>query len=446
MIKLQKHIKGYDSYKDSWVEWIGNIPSDWETKKIKFFCVVKRWASPRPIDDLRYFDDENWEYWWVRISDVTASGKYLNITEQKLSDLWKSFSVPLLPWEFVISIAWSVWKQIITNIKCCIHDGFVYLKWLKLNKNYLFLIFEWWEIYKWLWKLWTQLNLNSETIWNLVIPIMSNEIQLKITEYLDEKLNIINSIIEKKQKQIELLQERRSSVINKAVTKWLDSNVEMKDSWIEWIGEISNKFNLAPLKRLVKIKITDWPHLTPEFIDDDIDAIPFISAESIKDNRIDFNYRRWNISKELHEEFCKKCKPLKDDIFIIKSGSTTGRIAMVEVDFEFNIWSPLALVRARQDRCIPKYLYYALQNDIFQNQVQLFWSFWTQPNIWMWILEVLMITLPTLEDQIRIIEYIEKETLLIDEMIWKVKESIELLKEYKFSFISNVITGKVKVI
>ena len=93
-----KSFNEYKSYKDSGINWLGQIPEHWEVKKIKRLCLVKRGASPRPIEDPIYFDDDG-EYSWVRISDVTASERYLTQTEQKLSELGKSKSVPLEPGE-----------------------------------------------------------------------------------------------------------------------------------------------------------------------------------------------------------------------------------------------------------------------------------------------------------------------------------------------------------
>ena len=117
--------------KDSGVEWIGQVPEHWEILSIKRLSQVKRGASPRPIDNPKYFDNDG-EYAWVRISDVTASNMYLLETTQKLSNLGKSYSVPLMPGSLFLSIAGSVGKPIITKIKVCIHDGFVYF--LNINR------------------------------------------------------------------------------------------------------------------------------------------------------------------------------------------------------------------------------------------------------------------------------------------------------------------------
>src|SRR6266849_1682216 len=147
--------KPYPAYKDSNVEWLGKIPAHWEVKKIKRLCQVKRGASPRPIDDPIYFDDDG-EYAWVRISDVTASAKYLQRTEQKLSLVGQSKSICLGPDELFLSSAGTVGKPIITQIKCCIHDGFVYFIGLDQYKEYLFYVFSGGELYKGLGKLGTQ--------------------------------------------------------------------------------------------------------------------------------------------------------------------------------------------------------------------------------------------------------------------------------------------------
>src|ERR1035437_10083107 len=98
--------------------------------KLRRLCLVKRGASPRPIDDPIYFDAAG-THGWVRISDVTASNKYLELTEQRVSELGRSLSVALKSGDLFLSIAGSVGKPIISQIPCCIHDGFVYFSGLR---------------------------------------------------------------------------------------------------------------------------------------------------------------------------------------------------------------------------------------------------------------------------------------------------------------------------
>ena len=211
--------------KDSGVEWIGEVPDHWEVKMIKRMCLVKRGASPRPIDDPVYFDDDG-EYSWVRISDVTASVKYLQTTEQKLSVLGKSKSVPLEPGELFLSIAGSVGKPIITAIKCCIHDGFVYFVDLKQNREYMFFIFSGRELYKGLGKLGTQLNLNTDTVSDIKIPVPPLSEQRAIASFIDYETGHIDILTTKVRESISKLREYRTALISAAVTGKIDVRQE----------------------------------------------------------------------------------------------------------------------------------------------------------------------------------------------------------------------------
>lgn len=213
--------KGLDKnvpLKDSGVEWIGEIPEHWGSRRIKTFSLVKRGASPRPIDDLKYFD-ENGEFAWVRIADVSASGKYLECTTQKLSKLGSSLSVKRYPGDIFISIAGTVGKPIITNIKCCIHDGFVYFPNMKgISVEYLYYVFLSGQPYLGLGKMGTQLNLNTETIGNIYIPYPNIVEQTKIVYFLCQKCSEIDELISIKQQKIEKLKEYKKSLIFECVT------------------------------------------------------------------------------------------------------------------------------------------------------------------------------------------------------------------------------------
>ena len=200
------------------VEWIGDVPKHWEIRKIKTLSAVKRGASPRPIDDPKYFA-EGGEFSWVRIADVSASDKYLTTTTQKLSKLGSSLSVKRFPGDIFISIAGTVGKPIISSIKCCIHDGFVYFPYLKnMNTEFLYYIFMSGQPYLGLGKMGTQLNLNTETIGNIDIPYPPITEQAAIASYLDHKCATIDTSISNAQHQIELLQEYKQSLITEVVT------------------------------------------------------------------------------------------------------------------------------------------------------------------------------------------------------------------------------------
>ena len=212
---------------------------------------------------------------------------------------------------------------------------------------------------------------------------------------------------------------------------------KMKDSGIERIGKIPEGRETWRIKHAVCTKVTDGPHTTPHLLSE---GVPFVSAEAIKNNRILLNYMRGYISKEDHEEYCRKCKPQIYDIFIVKSGATTGAIGMVDFDTEFSIWSPLALIRSDSTRFSQKFIYYSLQSDSFSKQIELFWNYGTQQNIGMNVIENLLFVAPQKELQQQIADYLDKKCAEID-LVIKAKETTnEKLKEYRQSIIYEAVT------
>ena len=211
----------YPAYKPSGVEWLGDVPEHWELRRVKSLSIVRRGASPRPIGDSRYFDD-NGEYAWVRISDVTASNNYLEVTTQRLSRLGQSLSVRLQPGALFLSIAGSVGKPIITKIKCCIHDGFVYFPQFSGNAEFLCRVFSCGSPFARLGKLGTQLNLNTETVGGIYLGWPPESEQEEIVDFLVDATEGIDSVIASIKRQVSLLQKYRTRLIADVVTGKLD--------------------------------------------------------------------------------------------------------------------------------------------------------------------------------------------------------------------------------
>lgn len=207
----------------SGVEWIGDCPSHWTVKAIKWLTPVLRGASPRPIDDPKYFDVDG-EYGWVRIADVSASNGLLMTTEQQLSALGASLSVKREPGDLFLSIAGTVGKPCIAGIKCCIHDGFVWFPAVGhgLLRDWLFAIFESGFAYAGLGKMGTQLNLNTDTVGSIRIPMPLEAEMTQILERLAVAKVANHGLRNHVEAHISRLREYRSSLISAAVTGQLD--------------------------------------------------------------------------------------------------------------------------------------------------------------------------------------------------------------------------------
>ena len=207
--------------KPSGAEWLGDVPEHWEVRRIKSLSVVKRGASPRPIDDQRYFD-ETGEFAWVRISDVTASNRYLEKTTQRLSKLGQDLSVELQPGSLFLSIAGSVGKPIITKIKCCIHDGFVYFPKFSGDVEFLYRILSTEGPFARLGKFGTQLNLNTDTVGDIYIGWPPTKEQQVITHFVDAASAKLDAAVDRARRQIDLMEEYRTRSIADVVTGKID--------------------------------------------------------------------------------------------------------------------------------------------------------------------------------------------------------------------------------
>ena len=173
--------------------------------------------------------------------------------------------------------------------------------------------------------------------------------------------------------------------------------------------------------------ITDGPHETPSFYDD---GIPFISADAIVDNKINFNRKRGYISEEYDLLCQKKYKPQLNDIYLVKSGSTTGKVAIVRTEERFNIWSPLAAIRVNHSNH-PYFVYYLLQTKKVQDQVKLKSSQGSQPNLSMRVLEKFVIPVPSLSEQQRIVSILDTFEASIQNLEAQLKQREKQYEYYR---------------
>ena len=211
----------------------------------------------------------------------------------------------------------------------------------------------------------------------------------------------------------------------------------MKESGIDWIGKIPEEWRVRPIKHIVETPVTDGPHETPVLYET---GIPFLSAEAVKDGVLDFNFKRGYISLKDHDRFKKKISPKKDDIFIVKSGATTGNVGIVNTDDIFDIWSPLALIRCNKTLAIQKYIYFYLLSTLFKSQVEFNWSFGTQQNIGMGVIERIKVILPPVSEQQKIVEVLDKKIAQLDKAKALLEEQIQKLKDYCASLIYETVT------
>lgn len=271
-----------------------------------------------------------------------------------------------------------------------------------------------------------------------VPPILE---QQRIVTAIDENVGKVDALIANVQAQIEKLKAYKQSVITEVVTKGLDPSVPMKNSGVDVYPSVPEHWNVQKTLTTLTMPITDGPHTTPELLPE---GIPFVSAEAVScgNGGIDFDHIRGFISREFYDECSKKYVPHRDDIYMIKSGATTGRVSVVDTDRIFTIWSPLAVFRCNPDVVHFRFLYYFLQSSAYQRQVQFGWTYGTQQNIGMRTLERLKVFVPPLDEQYAITECLDAKCIQIDRLIAIKQAEIEKLEQYKRSLIYEYVTGK----
>jgi len=279
---------------------------------------------------------------------------------------------------------------------------------------------------------------------NMVIALPPKEEQTQIARYLDHETAIINRLIQQKEKLIELLKEKRESVINEVVTEGLDPSSKMKDSGIEWLGEIPEDWELKPLKHLASVKgRLGWKGLkAEEYVEY---GYGFLSTPDIKNEIIDFksiNYiteERYLESPEIMLE--------NDDVLLVKDGSTLGIVNYIrQLPFPTTVNSSIGIIRVFDKSVIsPEYLFWQLKSNYMQTVINRLRAGQGVPHLFQKDIKNFAVLVPPIKIQYLIVELIKTKTKAINEIIEQESVQIEKLKEYRQSLISEAVTGKIDV-
>ncbi|MDC1319358.1 restriction endonuclease subunit S [Litorivicinus sp.] len=421
----------YEEYQETGFEWLGKIPSNWGLSRVgKFFT-----ERSEKVDDVTYPP-----------LSVTMSG----IVDQ-LSDVAKTNDGGnrklVKKHDFVInsrsdrkgSSGISPRDGSVSLINIVLEPRELDPQFIQyLFKNYYFKE-EYFRNGKGIhWDLWTT---RWDQLKNIKFPIPSNKEQKLISRYLDKKTEQIDSLIEKIQKKIELLKEQRTSLINQCVTKGLDPNVEMKDSGVEWIGEIPSHWGYVKLSRLVEsselgenysttnedtgIPVLKMGNLGRGTIK--LEKLEFLEDLSDLDNLLilkkgDFLFNTRN-SSDLVGKTCLWCGSLdrvtfNSNILRVHFNHLTTSQYMI---FLFNSKSILDLLKITSKGTTNVSAIY------FKDLIQI------------------SLPIPPLKEQNHIIDFLSPKLSQISKLIEKEDQRISIIREYRQSLISSVVTGKVRV-
>jgi type I restriction enzyme S subunit len=290
----------------------------------------------------------------------------------------------------------------------------------------------------------TMQRISRTSLGNMTVPVTDYDEQVRITNYLDKKCAEIDAIIAAKEKTNELLKERRQSIIYEAVTKGLDPTVPMKDSGVEWIGEIPESWITTRIKYTSTLKgRIGWQGLkSDEYIDEGpylITGTDFVSGVIDWKNCAHISNERFEEAPEIHI--------FEGDLLITKDG-TIGKLAIAEnCPDEVSLNSGVLLIRNKErGEYLNKYLYYVLQSDVFWKWFRLSQNGnSTIIHLYQEQFSNFRYSLPSINEQKDIVDYLDTACMELDSLINANESTIEKLKEYRQSIIYEAVTGKVEI-
>ena len=428
--------KRYDSYKNSGVEWLGQIPSHWEMVKFKHLFYEKRKTYDINLNcgsisfgNIVEKDDEK-----IPLS-TKASYQVLNKGEFLINPLNLNYDLKSL-------------RIGLSNLDVVVSSGYIVIKnKVDINKkyfNYLLHIYD--ILFMKILGAGVRQTLNFNDIGKTLLVIPPKDEQEKIASYLDEKIAKINTAISGKEKLIELLKEQKQIIINDAVTKGLNKNAKFKNSGVEWLGEIPSHWEILKLKFIGKIfaGLSDkkGDDFSKEFTNDKKPFIPFTNVcNNLKIDKNQMQYVKIN-------PYETQNKVREKDIIFLMSSETLEDIGKCSIYLEkeqLYLNSFCKGFRPNLSRINAEFLNYLLQSKTYRNYFNLAGRGFTRINIKQEYISNLCAILPPKDEQEKIVEYIENKISKIDKLLNLEQECIKSLKEYKASLIDSVVTGKVKV-
>jgi len=438
------NLKPYPKYKESGIPWIGEIPEGWEVGRLKYVCTnYAEYGLNIPSDNYQTGGIR-----FIRTTDIDDYGNLQNGGVYLNKSLCKGYT--LNSGDLLISRSGTIGRTFLFNPEKNGEATYAgYLVRFSINKNkaipkYVFYFTKTNSFYGWLeiQSIETTIeNVNGQKYANLLLTIPSLPDQTSIANFLDKKTSKIDTLIDKDKKLIELLKEKRTALINHAVTKGLDPNVKLKDSGIEWIGEIPKGWEIRKFSHIADKIVVGFVGPIENYYTDEEEGVPLLKTGNVGYGKILVENLSY-VTKKFHLKNRKsQLKP--GDIVIARHGESGRSCVIPQSINEANCLNIVVLKPGKKMNGI--YYSYVLNSYLFQEHLQAIQGGAVQGVINTEDISCLKIFHPSLSEQKRISQYLDKATSKIDKTIRKIEKKIELLEEYKKSLIHHVVTGKVDV-
>ncbi|EPH2900822.1 restriction endonuclease subunit S [Acinetobacter baumannii] len=439
--------QAYAEYKDSGVEWLGVVPSHWIITTLKRYCYVKggfAFSSDAFIDT---------GYPVIRIGDIKTDG---SINLENCKYIPESLAVNSRDYlveknQLLMAMTGATIGKAglyTSNQPAFLNQRVGKFELLAQNMNYRYL----WYIlktdgYQEYIKLTAfggaQPNISDTAMVDYPATIPSFDEQTQIANFLDHETSKIDHLIEKQQKLIELLKEKRQAVISHAVTKGLDPNVPMKDSGVAWLGEVPQNWTATKIGfHALKIGSGKTPKGGAEIYQDE--GVLFIRSQNVYNDglRVD-NSESVYISEAIHDEMSTS-KIYSGDILLNITGGSIGRSSLVPDKFpEANVNQHVCIIRVR--KYLQEFLALVIQSDLIQAQLRSIQTGGNREGLNFEQISKFWFVLPPKDEQEQIILFIKNKLNEFGKLEARANKAIQLMQERRTALISAAVTGKIDV-
>jgi type I restriction enzyme, S subunit len=438
-------MKRYETYKDSGAEWIGEIPENWASTSLKYFAKTFGRIGYRgyTVNDI-VIEGEG----AISLSPSNINNQKL-VFEKRTFISWDKYEespeIKIYEGDVVLVKTASVGKvTIIDNLKgykATINPQLVVFKDIEIDRIYFYYVLISDVIQK---LIESETNggvvgtLTQQSINNYKFPLPSPQEQTQIAAYLDYKTGLIDSIIAQKEDLIKKLKEQRQAIINEAVTKGLNPDVKLKDSGIDWLGEIPEHWEVVKLSYYINVVGGSTPSSSvPEYWDGEVNWVTTDDLGKLKTKNIETTRRK------ITEMGLNNCSAslLPEDTVIMSSRAPIGHLGILRIEGCTNQGCK-GLVPFK-DNILSEFLYYFLLSS--KKELESLGTGSTFMEISATKLKDFKILLPSKEEQKEVLNHIESGLSIIDKSLYLTTESIQKLKEYRQSIISEAVTGKIDV-
>ncbi len=441
MVGLVAKYQRYAEYKDSGVEWLGEIPHEWRTSQLKrVACFITGMTPSTSV--LAYYSDDISEYEWVRPEDIRENVEFVQCTKYLTKLGWETQRA--IPSKSVLLCCiGTIGKAAYNSYPLTTNQQITSVVLKNSSSKYYFYL---------LLAARTELEqmatgnvvkiLNSERLGKLPIPVLSAQEAQKIANFLDHETTKIDSLIEKQKQLIQLLKEKRQAVISHAVTKGLDPRVKMKDSGVEWLGEVPEHWTIPQIGYHAEVtKLTGFEY-TNLWMPQEDGKIIALRGFNIQERYLDLN-KTERISKNLSRKLFRS-KLFKGDLVLPCTG-TLGNAALIESDDTFHINQNIAKVTYDKRLFVPEFCLYWVTSQPFRQMIDFNNTSGMQPVLLIGDIRKLPIPLCFIDEQIKIVAYLDNQTQKMGELIRKAESAIQLMQERRTALISAAVTGKIDV-